>query len=74
MDTGEAVMLDLENESYFGLNEVGARIVDLLTSLESVDAVLKALTLEYDADAATLRRDIADLIEALRARGLLTVA
>jgi len=36
---GESVFLNLETERYFGLDETGTRMWQLLTSLPSIDAV-----------------------------------
>jgi hypothetical protein len=72
--SGEAVLLDLDTETYFGLNAVGARFWDLLTTSGSVDVALEALTREFDAAPETLRRDVEELADTLIARGLLRIA
>jgi hypothetical protein len=46
---GETVLLDLEGESYFGLNEVGTRIWQLLKAEPTVAETLSTLSDEYDA-------------------------
>ena len=71
---GEAVLLDLDSETYFGLNAVGARFWGLLTTSESIGAALDALAREFDADPQVLRRDVEELVDALVARGLLRIA
>lgn len=68
---GEAVLLDLESEHYFGLNEVGTRMWQALTETGSVDAAHAVLAAEFDVDADTLRRDLDALVEELLAAGLL---
>ncbi len=45
---GETVLLDLQGESYFGLNEVGTRIWQLLKSEQTIAEALSTLSDEYD--------------------------
>lgn len=71
--TGEAVILNLDDESYFGLNEVGVRMMDMLVSSETLDAAVESLASEYEVEPAVLRRDMAELVETLRSRGLIDV-
>ena len=71
--TGEAVILNLDDESYFGLNEVGVRMMDMLVSSETLDAAVESLVSEYEVDPAVLRRDVEELVETLRSRGLIDV-
>ncbi len=71
--TGEAVMLHLENESYYGLNEVGTRMIDLLVSGHSFERTVERLGEEYDTDLETLRRDMQELVDELEERGLVAV-
>ncbi len=71
--TGEAVILNLDDESYFGLNEVGVRMMDMLVSSETLDAAVESLASEYEVEPAVLRRDMEELVETLRSRGLIDV-
>jgi len=71
---GEAVMLDLGSERYFGLDEVGARIWQLLDQHHDVETVVAQVLAEYEVGEEQLRRDLADLIENLVDAGLVTVA
>ena len=59
---GETVLLDLEGESYFGLNEVGSRIWQLLQSEHSVAGMLDTLSGEYDVSRDQLESDVSDLL------------
>lgn len=70
---GQMVLLDLDTEQYFGLNEVGSHIVKRLTE-EPWDEAFTALIEDYDVDSDVLRRDIDDLIAALLDAGLLQPA
>jgi hypothetical protein len=66
----EAVLLDLESGTYFGLNAVGTRVWQLLAEHADLKTVLNTLADEYDADLAELERDLLTLSEELCARGL----
>jgi len=67
---GELVLLNLDTETYFGLDEVGSRMWEVLASSASVEAAFEQLTGEYDVDAATLRTDLETLINQLVDSGL----
>lgn len=69
----EAVLLDVETETYFGLNGTGARMFKALTTAASIEAAIESLLREYDAEPETLRQDVEQLVEDLRSRGLLRV-
>lgn len=69
----ECVLLNMATETYYGLDEVGARMWQLLAEHGEIATVLTHLRAYYDADEATLRRDLAALIEKLCAEGLLSV-
>lgn len=66
------VLLDTASETYYGLNAVGARICELLPHHESLDTLCAELSAEYPSVPATeLRADVAELLDALSAHGLL---
>jgi hypothetical protein len=71
---GEAVLLGLADEQYFGLNAVATRMWTLLASSESVEEAYRALLEEYDVEPATLRKDLDALIDELRDRKLVRVS
>ncbi len=61
----EAVLLEMGSQAYFGLNDVGARMWQLLVEKGDVDAVVAELKGIYSTDESTLRHDIQALIGAL---------
>jgi hypothetical protein len=67
---GEAVILDLESGTYFGLNEVGTRVWLLVGDGRSEAEIVDALAAEYDAGRETIARDVAKLLGELRGRRL----
>ena len=70
---GEAVMLNLESSLYFGLNHVGTRIWFLIQEYRSLRKVFEAMRAQYRVNPEMLERDLFNLVEKLRAKGLVTV-
>ena len=70
---GESVILDLDSEKYFGLDEIGTRMWRLLTEATSIQRAYDALVEEYEVAPETLRADLSDLLETLRERGLIEI-
>jgi hypothetical protein len=70
---GEAVILNLESSTYFGLDPVGTRMWVLLHEHGSLGKVHEILTQEYEADPGRLQDDLLELTERLRDRGLARV-
>jgi len=66
----EMVILDLNTGHYYGLNDVGCRMLELVQELGELDAVLDSLACEYDADANTLSADLTALLADLEHYGL----
>jgi len=71
---GESVLLNLNSERYFGLDEVGTRMLSVLTTSNSIQTAYEALLEEYEVENETLHRDLAELVERLVDQGLLEVA
>lgn len=68
----EAVLLNLNNNRYYGLNEVGARTWALLQEHGAVDAAVAQLLEEYEVDEATLRQDVETLVAQLIEQEMVT--
>lgn len=69
----ESVILNLDSESYFGLDDVGTRMWLVLTESDSIQAAYEALEDEYDVEPDLLRKDLIELIEKLIENGLVEV-
>jgi len=67
---GEAVLLDLASETYFGLDEVGTRIWQLLQGHSRLRTVFESLRDEYDVEPERLEQDLLKLIGELADAGL----
>lgn len=70
---GEAVILNLADETYYGLDAVGARVWELITEPRRVAEVRDRIVAEFEVDAATAERDLLDLLEQLAGRRLVEV-
>ena len=70
---GEAVLLDLKREQYFGLNDVGTRIWQLLETAGPLQDVCETIAAEYDVDPEIVKADLLELIGALERAGLVKV-
>lgn len=67
---GEAVILNLENGVYFGLDEVGTRVWLLLAESSSIRRTIEMMRDEYDVDPAVLEQDVLELVSQLTDKGL----
>jgi len=70
---GESVLLNVKSGRYFGLDEVGTRMWNVLTTAASLQAASETLLAEYDVDAERLQRDLHSLVEKLVEHGLMKV-
>ena len=70
----ESVLLNLDSERYFGLDEVGTRMLSVLTTSSSIEAALELLLEEYDVEREELRKDLMSLVDQLVEQGLIEIA
>ncbi len=70
---GEAMILDLETGTYFGLNEAGTRVWHMLEERATTEEIIAALLEEYDVEESRLRREVEDLVATLSAKGLVRI-
>lgn len=70
---GEAVILNLETESYLGLDLVGTRMWNVLTAQPSIEAAYQVLLAEYDVAPETLRADLERLLGEMLEHKLITL-
>lgn len=70
---GEAVVLNLGTGLYYGLNDTGTRMWQLLEAHRGVRRVFDALRDEFEVSDDRLRDDLLALLEQLRDKGLVDV-
>ena len=68
---GETVLLDVNSGHYFGLNEVGSRIIELVGDPTTVGEVVQVMLKEYDVDADRLEQDVSSFIQQMVDRKLI---
>jgi hypothetical protein len=73
LSDSEAVMLDIESGTYFGLRNVGKAIWDRLERPVKVEDLYAELMEEFEVDPATCRTDVDSFLADLDAKGLLDV-
>jgi hypothetical protein len=65
------VLLDLVGEQYFGLNQVGTRVWQLLAGDSNFAAIIDVLLEEYEVSRQQLERDVRELLGSLLDAGLI---
>jgi hypothetical protein len=69
----ESVLLNLETEQYFGLDETGTRMWQLITASPSIDAAYLELLAEFDVEPELLKTNLTELLSRLKENGLIQV-
>lgn len=68
---GEAVILDVQSGTYYGLDEVGTRIWQLVQQPISLGNILETLLSEYEVEPDRCERDLCRYIDDLVGKGLI---
>jgi hypothetical protein len=68
---GEMVLLDLEREQFYGLNEAGALVWRGLGAGLTLREIIDELSAAFDAPEERLRADVLGIVEQLTHRGWL---
>jgi hypothetical protein len=66
----EAVFLNLDTGTYYGLDAIGTRMAQLLLKLPDEESVVRQMEREYDTTVDVLRADVTRLIAELETEGL----
>jgi len=66
----EIVLLHLGDNRYYGLDPVGARMLDLARALPTAEAVVATLVAEYETTPDVLATDLERLLDDLEDNGL----
>ncbi|NJM65476.1 MAG: lasso peptide biosynthesis PqqD family chaperone [Acaryochloris sp. RU_4_1] len=70
---GESVILNLKTGMYFGLNEVGTSIWNLLQEPRSVHDICDAILQEYEVAAEQCEQDVLSLLQELAESELIEI-
>ncbi len=66
----ELVLLNFDSETYYGLDAVGARMLEAVQATGTVGEALAVISQEFEVDERTLRDDLFELVSQLIAEGL----
>ena len=69
----ESVLLNLETEQYFGLDETGTRMWQLVTGSPNIESAYQELLSEFDVEPELLHSHLTELLTRLVESGLLQV-
>jgi hypothetical protein len=67
---GELVLLNYDSETYFGLDQVGTRMWQVLQAAPTIEDGVAQLLAEFDVTAEQLRSDVQRLLGQLLEGGL----
>ncbi|MDH3640245.1 MAG: PqqD family protein [Gammaproteobacteria bacterium] len=67
----ELVLLNLNDGTYHGLDEIGTRMVELLGQGSALDPVVSSIVDEYETSAEQVQTDLTALVQELKQTGLL---
>lgn len=68
----EVVLLDTNADRVFGVQGVGARVVQLLEDRVTLGEILQAVQNEFDVDESTAQSDLIAFVSDLESRRLVT--
>jgi hypothetical protein len=68
---GQAMLLNIQTERYYSLDEVGTRIWQILEEGD-LNVLISRLRTEFEVDEAILRADLEKLFSELEAAGLVS--
>lgn len=70
LDEEESVLLSLETQQYYSLNETGSRVWELLSDGQDVDAIATAITEEWEVTYDEALDYVESFLEELSEEGL----
>ena len=71
---GEMVLLDMNSENYFGLDEVGSAIWQAMQEKQKLQEVYDAMLEVYDVTPDVLQKDLEEFVGKLTESGLIEVS
>ncbi|MFP4059898.1 MAG: lasso peptide biosynthesis PqqD family chaperone [Bacteroidales bacterium] len=69
----EVVMMNIDKGEYYGLDEIGSRIWQILEKPVHFNDIIQTLTDEYDVEETTCRDDVAAFLKELHEKDLIVV-
>lgn len=72
---GETVMMDMESGNYFGINEVGSHIWELLESNQSIETIIDDVKRHFEAkEDDNVQDDVLAFLNDMQEQSLVQVA
>jgi hypothetical protein len=71
---GEIVMMSIDNGEYYGLDEVGSRIWELIKTPVVVEELISILTDEFEVERNNCIQDTMEFLEDLSKKKLLIIS
>ncbi len=69
----ETILLNIESEEYFSLNEIGTIFYELLKEHKNLEKILQELQSYFDAPKEQLEKDLIAFVEALEEKKLVKI-
>lgn len=69
----DAVLLNMKNNQYYLLDELGARLWGLMRDGKSLRESYQVILEEYEVESGQLEQDILELLEHLKEQGLVEI-
>lgn len=69
---GEMVLLDMNSEKYFGLDDIGTAIWQAMQKSGSLEEIFFNLQEQYEVEPEVLKKDLLDFVEKLQEKGIVT--
>lgn len=70
----ETAILDMASGKYYGLNEVGKRIWELLQTPQSLAHLIAVIVEEFEVEESTCEQDVTSLLNDLLSAGLIEIS
>jgi hypothetical protein len=70
---GEAVMLNMQSGVYYGTDDIGALVWNLLDEPRSVEAIRDTILEQYSVDADRCEQDLLAFLKEMEAAGLVEI-
>lgn len=70
---GQTIVVNLEAGHYYGLDEVGSRMWELISEYSSSEKVIALLLEEFDVEEDKLRSDFREFLEKLQKAEVISV-
>lgn len=67
----EAILLNMSNQQYYGLNDTGTRMWELLVTLGEPEKVVATMHADYSVPVSSIETDLESLVNDLLRVGLL---